>query len=305
MSKQTSKQQICSILNQLQENTNLTIKDVEFGNTYFVFESKEQDTICHFHIKEIPGFKFAIWNINRFDTLEYQKKHNITLWSDFYRIDSTSKFIFFTQYKKYIDKFKPSQSSFVTGITGFDYRRSKNTFKWNLDDIEDILIFMKKHPIKAAYYVPHRIEMIWDQSSDIKILYSYIKDNIEYYYNELKKKFEIHRLHFKCKRLLKSLKYFNALLIDKACWSPRMHIELRYKDNIEIDSRKYEKEYAKIYNFVNKNYMKVTCNFWQGESSDGDEKSDLKFKKSFRDLVVRYKYNIDIDEDEKLIFKNF
>lgn len=305
MKKQTSKQQICSILNQLYENTNLNIKDVEFGNTYFVFESKEQDTICHFHIKEIPGFKFAIWNINRFDTLDYQKKHNITLWSDFYKIDSTSKFIFFTQSKKYIDKFKPSQSSFVTGITAFDYRRSKNTFKWNLDDIEDILIFMKKHPIKAAYYVPRRIEMIWDQSSDIKIFYSYIKDNIEYYFHKFKTRFKFYRLQTKCKRILKSLKYFNALLIDRPSWSPRLNIELRYKDNIDIESKGYEKEYRKLYNFITKHYVDIDYRFWQNEYNESDKKDDLILKKHFKDLTFNYKYKVNIDEDEKLIFKNF
>ena len=33
--------------------------DVSYGNTYFCFEG-EDDSICHFHIKEIPRFFICI-----------------------------------------------------------------------------------------------------------------------------------------------------------------------------------------------------------------------------------------------------
>ena len=40
-------------------------------DTYFVIPD-EDNSICHFKIKEIPGFLFGIWNVCRFDTIKYQ-----------------------------------------------------------------------------------------------------------------------------------------------------------------------------------------------------------------------------------------
>ena len=41
------------------ENMGYHIKDKLYGDYYFVFEGDE-DSVCHFHIKEIPRFSICL-----------------------------------------------------------------------------------------------------------------------------------------------------------------------------------------------------------------------------------------------------
>ena len=43
-------------------------------------------------------------------------EHNLNLWTDTYHISSKTELVFFTQYEREVDKFKPSYSGFVTGL---------------------------------------------------------------------------------------------------------------------------------------------------------------------------------------------
>ena len=91
LKKMTNKELIQSALKSI-EDIGFHVTDVNTGNTYFIF-SGEDDSICHFHIKEIPGFLFAFWLTGRFDKLEERME-----WCNSLDIDTKSELIFFTQY---------------------------------------------------------------------------------------------------------------------------------------------------------------------------------------------------------------
>ena len=47
---------------QIEEETKFHIIDKEYNDDEYT-EEKDKNTICEFHIKEIPGFRFAFWKI--------------------------------------------------------------------------------------------------------------------------------------------------------------------------------------------------------------------------------------------------
>ena len=72
-------------------------EDVEYLDGYFIFGSGT-NSVVHFHIKECPGWKFAIW----WDVPDEDNPEK-----------SRIKGTFFAQYEETIDKFKPSYSEFT------------------------------------------------------------------------------------------------------------------------------------------------------------------------------------------------
>ena len=78
--------------------TKFTIVDVEHLDGYFIFASGT-NSVVHFHIKELPGWKFGLW----FNT------------DDEYKDTIFAKI--FWQYEEYIDKFKPTASNYVFSIS--------------------------------------------------------------------------------------------------------------------------------------------------------------------------------------------
>ena len=58
LSKMNNKEKMLSALKSI-EDLGYHIADYELGKYYFIFDG-EKDSICHFHIKEIPRFSFCI-----------------------------------------------------------------------------------------------------------------------------------------------------------------------------------------------------------------------------------------------------
>ena len=81
-----------------------TVTDIEFGDSYFVFELGD-DGVTHFHIKGLRGWKFGMW-INT-DVKSLRKEDGT-----YYPVIS-----FFCQHEDNLDKFKPSRSFFHTDIS--------------------------------------------------------------------------------------------------------------------------------------------------------------------------------------------
>ena len=75
-------------------------ENVVYLSTYFIFD-RGTNSIIHFNIKEIPGFKFGIWWNTEFDNQN----------------DKDLKGYLFCQYEDNIDKFKPSASEICEEIT--------------------------------------------------------------------------------------------------------------------------------------------------------------------------------------------
>ena len=227
-----------SLFKQIERDLGYHIVDEQYGNCYFIIESKEPDTICHFHIKELPGYLFGIWNICRYDTIKYELENNLTLWSDNLHINSKSELIFFTQYEKEIDKFKPSRSGMVTGLRRITYTEdNKSVTEWDIDELEVVLKYMKKHKYKAYVNIYNENKFVYKEYSSFKCFRSYYKHKWNRFTTNIKNNLKLKIQIYKSKKLVRRLKdvYYYILDYRENCY-PRIHIIVRRKPDIDIDT---------------------------------------------------------------------
>lgn len=238
MSKSRNRKLIESLFKQIEKDLGYHIVDEQYGNCYFIVESKEPDTICHFHIKELPGYLFGIWNICRYDTIQYEIENNLSLWSDNLHISSKSELIFFTQYEKEIDKFKPSRSGMVTGLRRITYKEdNKLITEWDIDELEVVLKYMKKHKYKAYVNIYNENKFVYRELSGITCFKIYYRDKWNRFITNIKDTLKLKIQIYKSKKLIKKLKdvYYYILDYGENCY-PRIHIIVRRKPNIDIDT---------------------------------------------------------------------
>lgn len=120
-----------SIFKELKDNGLVPI-DIDFGNGYFVF-SMGDDSVVHFHIKGVKGWKFGMW-IDCSDSDEHYVQ-------------------FFAQYEEFIDKFKPTASTFVVNISKQDLKyivEDRDQAKWTYWEIIEMCKHIKYNP-KLAF----------------------------------------------------------------------------------------------------------------------------------------------------------
>lgn len=309
VSKKTNLELMESVLLKI-ESYGYHIKDKVFGNCYFIFEG-EDNSVCHFHIKEIPGFLFGLWSTCRFDTIKYQIKHNGVghTWADSLDISPLSEIVFFTQYERDLDKFKPSRSGFVTGLfrqvweEGPDFEHREIKEDWEDYELEAILDYMKKHPIRSAEYSGMQTRYIWhDDRSGLRIFFTWVKDWYYHWKYEFKD-WLAHKINiFVSKRLVKHLKSFYYLIEDKGeNWTPRLDIYIRRKENVDLENICVEQKY--IDKFDDKWFNRVplyqydidiTDNHLTQDDYDDDKQLELKFKQ-----LVSIKANYQNDEDNE------
>ena len=115
-------------INKLQEETGFHFTDIEYGNWYFI-KKKKKNSVCHFHIKEIPGFKFALWNSKNVDLNYYGSNYK------------GAELILFSQAELTLDKFKPSNSCLRAPLGRYTYliKNEDEDFDWNLYEADAIL----------------------------------------------------------------------------------------------------------------------------------------------------------------------
>lgn len=290
MKKLSNKQLIESALDYIITETNYTIYDIHYDDTYFVIKD-ERNSICQFKIKEIPGFLFAFWNVCRFDSIDYQLKHKGigNTWADSLNISPKSELVFFTQYLREIDKFKPSASAFVEGIYRISYKEdNKEIVEWNADNVADVLKYMHKHPLKAYYYSTRNTASIFDEQTDLRIIIEYIKDYVSYNKCEYQKRRKYKSTLKRIKAIIKKLKYSDAIVQDMEDWSPRLEVYIRSKkdatdEEFTNDYDLLEAFYQKYFNDLSLTYYEV---FKQGELSDADWKQDEKLYDKFYNEIL-------------------
>lgn len=285
------------------------ITDKIYGNCYFLFED-EDDSICHFHIKEIPGFLFAVWNTCRFDNIRTQiRKNGIgNTWADSLQISPKSELVFFTQYERDIDKFKPSQSGFVTGLYREVWEESETADsdklimveEWNKYDLDDILKFMKKHPIKAYVYCGLTINNIYQELSGLTCLKIYIEDYINHIKYKLEKYLKLKYQIFVSKHLVKKLgnDYYSFIALRDECWTPRLEVILRRKEN--IDYRVLVRKEKIVDTFKDKYINDIGIEQFdfvldKEPMTDEDIKEDKKLLERYKSVVQAYYDDLESD----------
>ena len=269
---------------QIENNLEYHIVDKEFGNCYFIIESKEPDTICHFHIKELPGYLFGIWNICRYDTIQYEIENNLSLWSDNLHISSKSELIFFTQYEKEIDKFKPSRSGMVTGLKRITYiENNKSITEWDIDELEVVLKYMKKHKYKAYVNIYNENKFVYKEYSSFKCFRSYYKHKWNRFTTNIKNNLKLKIQIYKSKKLVRRLKdvYYYILDYRENCY-PRIHIIVRRKPDIDIDTFIDNINMLQKFDYDNTDISV----FWM--DMDISEKMNKKERMKDKDLLKRF-----------------
>ena len=284
MSKSRNRKLIESLFKQIEKDLGYHIVDKQFGNCYFIVESKEPDTICHFHIKELPGYLFGIWNICRYDTIQYEVENNLSLWSDNLHISSKSELIFFTQYEKEVDKFKPSRSGMVTGLRRITYEEDdKLITEWDIDELEAVLNYMKKHKYKAYVNIYNENKFVYKEYSSFKCFRSYYRHKWNRFITNIKDTLKLKIQIYKSKKLIKKLKdvYYYILDYGENCY-PRIHIIVRRKPNIDIDTFIDNINMLQKFDYDNTDISV----FWMDK--DISERLNKKERQEDKDLLKRF-----------------
>lgn len=284
MSKSRNRKLIESLFKQIEKELGYHIVDKQFGNCYFIVESKEPDTICYFHIKELPGYLFGIWNICRYDTIQYEIENNLSLWSDNLHISSKSELIFFTQYEKEIDKFKPSRSGMVTGLRRITYKEdNKLITEWDIDELEVVLKYMKKHKYKSYVNIYNENKFVYRELSGITCFKIYYRDKWNRFITNIKNSLKLKIQIYKSKKLVRRLKdvYYYILDYGENCY-PRIHIIVRRKPNIDIDTFIDNINTLQKFDYDNTDIFV----FWMDK--DISERLNKKERQEDKDLLKRF-----------------
>lgn len=284
MSRSRNRKLIENLFKQIEKELGYHIVDKQFGNCYFIVESKEPDTICHFHIKELPGYLFGIWNICRYDTIQYEIENNLSLWSDNLHISSKSELIFFTQYEKEIDKFKPSRSGMVTGLRRITYKEdNKLITEWDIDELEVVLKYMKKHKYKSYVNIYNENKFVYRELSGITCFKIYYRDKWNRFITNIKDTLKLKIQIYKSKKLIKKLKdvYYYILDYGENCY-PRIHIIVRRKPDIDIDTFIDNINMLQKFDYDNTDISV----FWMDK--DISERLNKKERQEDKDLLKRF-----------------
>ena len=132
-----------------------TFENVEYLDGYFIFGTGT-NSVVHFTVKEIPGWKFGIWwepIVDEAATAKKRRWHKKAK-SVFYK--DKVKGQVFAQVEHNIDKFKPSRSSFCEEFIYYVPQAGVEEEAWRtdsiyVDDVAHMLVFMQKEP-DLAYY---------------------------------------------------------------------------------------------------------------------------------------------------------
>ena len=297
---------------QMEKEANVHIKNIQYNNDDCIDE-EDKYTVCEFNIEEIPGFRFAFWNTRRSENIKDWFKEERIKWFDSLDISYMTELIFFCQYERDLDKFKPSRSGFVTGIYRQEYIKEPDPDEEEIDifcmyDLIAILKYMKKHHVRSVEYSGCQTRYIWeDDRSYFNILRQFINDWIYTWKSQFKEWKKYKKICRGSKKLLKKLTQFNYILKDQGntCY-PRVEIVFRRKDNIDLTT--YNKEWDIIDKFDKKygNIMTIYCMQYDIDETSTEEiiTKDRELRENFywhcHTWITRSE-NMEWEDTEKLI----
>ena len=263
----------------LQKETNFTFTDITYGNGYFVFNFGA-NTVCHFHIKEIPGFRFALWNANNVNLEGFGAEYK------------NAELILFSQPELTIDKFKPSRSALKEPLSRYMIKPNDSDSwveEWSDWGAVQLLQFMKKHKYVAFSIGQQDYYNIYHYQSGFKCFIDYVSTHFYYWKEDLKTKIKLHIISKEVIRKFKKLNNVNVILSDYGeCWSPRLHLFFTCKEDMtDNESNKLDIVYNTL---LDKYFRDLSI----------DELDKSKFNKF---LNARIKNHENPKEDEKLIWK--
>lgn len=241
------------VLDYLKRKVGLTVKTIESGNGYFLFEFGK-NSVFHFTFKEIRGWKFGLW----------------LRWED----DEKNKLLveFFGHKTNWIDKFKPTQTMLANSIVISSYKdledvelmydlfHGSNEHYSSNGDILKWLRHLKRYRHLSEYFMSSNYlnlsfsKWLWGE-----FWFYDIEQPITDFYEA-----HIQGLLYKAAIWLIGLKYHKYIktrpVIDttKPGWmtSPRYETGIEYRPGFDEETVKkiwYKIEDSKLVKFLNKN----------------------------------------------------
>lgn len=301
--REDHKQLMESAFKAIEEESDLHIIDKNYTDTYYVFESKDANTICNFKIKEIPNFMFSFWHVSRLDDIVKAINKKGPLWSDDYGVSTKSELIFFAMPEDEIDKFKPSYCGFVQGI--YRYFTLKDEDEWCIGDLVNSLWYMKEHRIKSYVYTTIQVENIWDELSNFEILKRYISLRLNANKSKRIKRKRYNKAYNICKTLFNKYRDCAYMIIRDygENWYPRLHIIIRTKPKVNYNSKQFC-DFQDLLTKIDDKYFKDVSIDYLGldidKLSPGKEYfKDKELLDMFKEVVKSVK-----KDDEDVLFTN-
>ena len=297
---------------QIEKETGFHIIDKEYNDSKY-YEEDEKYTICEFHIKEIKGFRFALWSTYIWNDESKLFDENHIKWMNSLELGYETELIFFCQYERDLDKFKPSRSGFVIGLYRNEYikepdPKEEDIEPFNLFDLDRALKYIKKHPIKSAEYAGCQTRYIWeDDRSGFKILRTYIHDWIYHWKYQFKNWKKLQKAIRGSKKYMKKLTQFNYIIKDQGnCVYPRIEVLVRRKDKIDLEL--YNKDWDIINKFDDKYSSILNVNWLQYDITEEATEEIFKKDRDCRDSFYWHCYkwitraaDQEWEDDEKVI----
>lgn len=235
-----------SIFNELRKEGLIPV-NVQFSNGYFIFE-KGEDAVVHFKIKGVNKWKFGIWiDIN----------------------DANKAIQVFAQHIDYINKFKPSDSTFcevVSRKTLLGITKAKSNSYWAYYCIIKMIKHIKNNPRLAfvqedtySKYVPEPLMKLYLKERKEYYLYRLyenkehlVEDILPYKQNQL----AIKILLAKKLPVIKSVTLIDRNAIGVCRISPRYEVRFvfnRVSDNKKIQGKKMSDAFDSVKLFTKTN----------------------------------------------------
>lgn len=264
-----------------------SIENKRYMDGYFIFDYGT-DSVCWFNIKGLPGWRFALWNAEGINKKYLATEYGV----------ETAELIFFTQYEKDIDKFKPSRSGFKTAVYRQRYSSSNpgsdkimQIDEWSsMYYIIDLLDFIKKHPYMAREYSFLETTDITSYRSPLKCVMSIIDRDFYDFRHNIYKKIYMNWCCTLAKIKLRKTKHVSAFLYDRGLgWHPRREITI-LEDN-KPKTKKEEAELDKLYKWTNKYDNSIISFDW----IDNAIYYDRRYYYELQETVVQF--NTGFDEE--------
>ena len=126
----------------------------------------------------------------------------------------------------------------VTGLRRITYEEdNKLVTEWDIDELEVVLKYMKKHKYKSYVNIYNENKFVYRELSGITCFKIYYRDKWNRFITNIKDTLKLKIQIYKSKKLIKKLKdvYYYILDYGENCY-PRIHIIVRRKPNIDIDT---------------------------------------------------------------------
>lgn len=204
---------------------------------------------CEFNIKELPGWRFGVWST---DTI-----------SKSYFSMSKNQLIFFAQYEKDIDKFKPSRTALKCNLLRQRYEEGNDDKGihlielWDFSELLRLLQFIKEHKFVARWASWQCNFQVWDYIPFYICAKKVILEDLYNFKQSLKENFKLFKAYRDSKRKLTKIckKYHVPAMIIKESdnWFPRLHVIVYSENHEKLEDVDFAID--KYQNYIRKNYI--------------------------------------------------